>query len=160
MTTQELLDGINGDEELPFGGWRDGKGLDARGLAKLLKPYGIKPRSIRTGDGSGTPKGYRSDDMQDAWKRYLPPEPGDDEPQRGSYPQHEIPYEHRDVADVADRCASDRRGNDGTAPKGNHASAPLLSGPSAPDPAEIEPTPEDLERAERYLRDYGDWGTA
>lgn len=71
ITSRELAEKLNEDDELPFGGWRDGKGIDARGLARHLKPYGIKPDSIKL-DG-GTLKGYRRDDFRDAWTRYLPP---------------------------------------------------------------------------------------
>jgi hypothetical protein len=70
ITTADLLTALNEDEELPFGGWRDGKGLDARILARLLKPYTVKPRTIRVGEG--TAKGYRAEDLADAWARYLP----------------------------------------------------------------------------------------
>jgi hypothetical protein len=38
MTTTDLLAAVNQDDELPFGGWRDGRGMDSRGLARLLRP--------------------------------------------------------------------------------------------------------------------------
>ena len=38
VATSELLDAINSDDELPFGGWRDGKGLDARTLRSCSSP--------------------------------------------------------------------------------------------------------------------------
>ncbi len=44
IATAELLEAINADEELPFGGWSDGKGISARGLARKLKPYGVRPK--------------------------------------------------------------------------------------------------------------------
>jgi hypothetical protein len=72
IASAELLEKINGDEELPFGGWRDGRGLDGRGLARLLKPYGVKRATIRFGDK--TAKGYRRESLADAWARYLPAE--------------------------------------------------------------------------------------
>jgi hypothetical protein len=70
IATTELLEAINGEDELPFGGWNDGKGLDARGLARQLKPYGIKPKTVRV--GNNTAKGYSREDLQDAWERYVP----------------------------------------------------------------------------------------
>lgn len=70
LTTVDLLAAVNGDEELPFGGWRDGKGLDARRLARLLKPYGIRPRTIRVGDR--TEKGYMRESFSEPWERWLP----------------------------------------------------------------------------------------
>jgi hypothetical protein len=38
------------------GDWKHGKPLNAVGLAHLLKPFGICPRTIRM--DSATPKGY------------------------------------------------------------------------------------------------------
>jgi hypothetical protein len=70
ISSAELLDKINADEDLPFGGWRDGRGLDGRGLARLLKPYGVKRATIRFGEK--TAKGYRREALADAWTRYLP----------------------------------------------------------------------------------------
>jgi hypothetical protein len=35
-----------------------------------LRPYGIKPKVIRI--GGATPRGYRREDFEDAWVRYLP----------------------------------------------------------------------------------------
>lgn len=69
-TTAKLLHRINADESLPFGGWGDGRGIDARALAKVLKPYGVRPRTIR--HGAETAKGYSAADLRDAWERYLP----------------------------------------------------------------------------------------
>lgn len=70
LATRDLLVAVNGDDELPFGGWRDGKGLAPRGLAQILRPYGIASRSVRLTDGS-TPKGYKREQFEDAWSRYL-----------------------------------------------------------------------------------------
>ncbi|MGA2319740.1 MAG: DUF3631 domain-containing protein [Solirubrobacteraceae bacterium] len=69
IATAELLILINDDDELPFGGWRDGRGLDARTLARQLRPYGVRPRKIRV--GAHTPMGYHRDDLRDVWSRYL-----------------------------------------------------------------------------------------
>ena len=62
-------------------GAADGKPFDARALARLLKPFNIRPRSIRIDDLS-TPKGYHSDRIQDAWARYLPVPRKPQQPQR------------------------------------------------------------------------------
>ena len=70
MATVELLETLNGLEEAPWGDLR-GKALDSRKLARMLAPYGVKPETIRT--ASGTPKGYRREDLWDAWQRYLSP---------------------------------------------------------------------------------------
>jgi hypothetical protein len=40
-------------------------------LAKRLKPYGIRPGTVRISSGTG--KGYKREDFVDTWERYLPP---------------------------------------------------------------------------------------
>lgn len=71
MTTADILARLHDLDDSP---WADlkGKPLDARGLSWRLKQYGVKPRTIRT--GYATPKGYRREDLLDAWARYLPEE--------------------------------------------------------------------------------------
>lgn len=71
MRSTDLLDAINAEEELPFGGWREGKGLDGRDLARKLKPYHIKSKPINLG-GDARAKGYLRDQFEEAWERWLP----------------------------------------------------------------------------------------
>jgi hypothetical protein len=61
--------------ELPEAPWSDlhGKSLDERGLAKRLRAYGVKPKTIRT--ANGTPRGYSRADLEEQWLRYLPASP-------------------------------------------------------------------------------------
>jgi hypothetical protein len=70
LSTEIILRGLHGIEEAP---WRDmkGKPLDDRGLARRLRQYGIKSRTVRIGEA--TPKGYERADFFDAWSRYIPP---------------------------------------------------------------------------------------
>lgn len=72
LATESILTQLHKIEESPWGDLR-GKPLDARGLAKRLRPYEIKPTTIRILDS--TPKGYRREDLHDAWARYLGPPP-------------------------------------------------------------------------------------
>jgi Protein of unknown function (DUF3631) len=69
MSSQALAAYLNGLEESGWGGWHDGKGLNPRDLARHLGRYGIKPTDVKI-DGNAL-KGYRLDDFEDAWKRYL-----------------------------------------------------------------------------------------
>src|SRR5262249_29159372 len=46
MWTEHIVEKLNENEELPFGAYRKGAGIDGRGLAKLLRPFGIRPRSV------------------------------------------------------------------------------------------------------------------
>jgi hypothetical protein len=120
-STAALLIFLEDLDEAPWSDWRGGRGFNARSLADLLKPYGIRSRTVRVGEK--TPKGYHRDQFEDAWGRYLPGQPPLKTPQRhnpvntGDFgvfdPQHdplcggskngENPDEHWDVADVADR---------------------------------------------------------
>lgn len=71
LGTTALLAGLAEDDESPWADWQ-GKGrLTAHGLAGLLRRYEIRSRSVRLADGS-TPKGYRREQFEDAWNRYLP----------------------------------------------------------------------------------------
>ena len=66
-------------EDAPWAAWwaadlaHDNKRRPMVNLAKLLKPFGIMPASVRLPDGT-TPKGYKAESFADAWARYLPPE--------------------------------------------------------------------------------------
>jgi len=100
-----LVKTINANDDLPFGAWRDGKGLDGRGFARLLKPYGIKPRgTVRIGDD--TAKGYHATDLADAWARYLRPSQAS-QASHADQQSPETPPEHRDVTDVTDTAEAD-----------------------------------------------------
>lgn len=69
LSTDSLLSRLKAVEDAPWGDLR-GKELDARTLAKLLGPYEIKPKTLRT--GQCVFKGYERGDFQEAWLRYLP----------------------------------------------------------------------------------------
>jgi len=69
MSTMEVLRRLSDLEDAP---WADlyGEGLKPRKLAQLLDEYGASPQSVRT--DSGVHKGYRREDLWDAWQRYAP----------------------------------------------------------------------------------------
>ena len=73
ISTRQLVDSLNKMDERPWGGFRKGKGLDARRLARLLTPFGIRPVQLRR--GTTNLRGYRRQDFEDAFARYLPSEP-------------------------------------------------------------------------------------
>jgi hypothetical protein len=72
MATEDVLEALCAIEEGPWGDLR-GKPLNARGLARRLRDYGVTSRQVRI--GHTTRKGYVRDDLHDAWSRYLPPLP-------------------------------------------------------------------------------------
>jgi hypothetical protein len=77
LATESIVGRLLRLDESP---WADikGKELNDRELAKLLRPYGMRPIVVRI--GTATPRGYRRADFVDAWRRYLLPLP----PYRGA----------------------------------------------------------------------------
>lgn len=71
LPTEDVLTGLLAIDEAPWNEIARGKPLNPRGLAQRLKQYGVGSRNIRT-DGAVL-KGYKVDDLQDAWSRYLGP---------------------------------------------------------------------------------------
>jgi hypothetical protein len=67
-STVSLITALVAMDESPWGDLR-GKALDARGLARRLNKYEVKPRSLR--NGSSTFKGYDRADLLDVWSRYV-----------------------------------------------------------------------------------------
>jgi len=70
ISSTDLCEALTGLEDRPWCEWRKGNALTKTGLAKLLKPFGIRPRNKRLGDTVS--KGYELSDFQDAFSRYLP----------------------------------------------------------------------------------------
>ena len=66
-----LMDQLVSLDERPWGEWgRAERPITQRGVAGLLRPFGIVPGSVRLSDGR-TPKGYKREAFQDAWRRWL-----------------------------------------------------------------------------------------
>jgi len=86
-------------EESPWGDLR-GKAIDARELARRIRPFDVRPHTVRIGDH--TPKGYERADFSDAWERYLPIPPIDRNIATSGEAATESPLCINDVADVAD----------------------------------------------------------
>ena len=70
LSSAELASRLGELEESPWGDlW--GKQLDARGLARRLRPFQVRPRTVRLDDGT-TPKGYHLEQFEEAFSRYAP----------------------------------------------------------------------------------------
>ena len=85
ISTGALLEALHALEEAPWAELR-GRPLDARGLARLLKQYGVSSAKVRAAEGKPL-QGYEREQLWDAWQRYLPesPEhPEQAEPERGN----------------------------------------------------------------------------
>jgi uncharacterized protein DUF3631/bifunctional DNA primase/polymerase-like protein/primase-like protein len=68
--TEDLLKALNALDEAPWLTWSRGKPLCARGLARLLKPFGISSGTIRIGEE--TAKGYKLVQFEGEFERYFP----------------------------------------------------------------------------------------
>ena len=73
LQTETILAALRKISEAP---WEDyyGHPLNARDLARLLKPYRVSSTDVKI-DGAAK-KGYRREHLHDPWSRYLPPAPG------------------------------------------------------------------------------------
>ena len=66
--SREICDELNRDENLPFGSWNDDKGIRPSELARQLKRYRARPRTIRLGNERA--KGYAREQLESAWRAY------------------------------------------------------------------------------------------
>jgi hypothetical protein len=75
LSSAEIVEALVKLEERPWPEWRRGQPLTAAGLARLLRPFGIRPRPMdwRGAHPKGT-RGYAHTDFADAWGRDLPVE--------------------------------------------------------------------------------------
>ncbi len=71
LPTTVILDRLWEMESRPWPEYRNEKPITASQLAKLLKPFGIKPASKRFGNDENA-KGYSKEGFDDAISRYLP----------------------------------------------------------------------------------------
>jgi Protein of unknown function (DUF3631) len=74
ISSATLAEALHEIEESPWSEWY-GRPITARGIARLLARYEIRPKSVRLDDET-TAKGYKRDQFEDAWTRYLPSESG------------------------------------------------------------------------------------
>jgi putative DNA primase/helicase len=65
ISSRDLLAELTADEEGPWAEWRRGEPITARGIARLLKEFGIRPTRDRTG------RFYLIRDLQEAVDRYI-----------------------------------------------------------------------------------------
>jgi hypothetical protein len=74
LFTSEILPRLHARDDRPWPEYRGGRPITARQIAAQLRPLGIATnQTVRRGAERG--KGYRAEDMADAWSRYLPAVP-------------------------------------------------------------------------------------
>ncbi len=74
ISSSKLLEDLTTIEESPWASWSNGRGLDARSLARMLRPFRIEPHNLRMQAGTVV-KGYERGDFEEAWTAYLLPLP-------------------------------------------------------------------------------------
>ena len=77
LSSDQLCTHLRQFTEAPWASWKthDVKtGITPRALARYLRPFGIRPKTVRIGGEQDKPtvKGYRRDWFEAAWERYLP----------------------------------------------------------------------------------------
>ena len=68
-------------EERPWPEWghHSRKPITPTGVARLLRPFEVRPKTIKLPDGS-TSKGYLREDLSETWERYIPTQGGGAQP--------------------------------------------------------------------------------
>ena len=75
LQSAELVAALVEMEDRPWPEWRHGKPMTAASLARLLKPFGLKPRKLRL--GGHTLNGYQRGGIEAAHIRYCPAPPSE-----------------------------------------------------------------------------------
>lgn len=73
ISTVELLSALCADDEKPWRTYNKGVHISPRQIARLLRAYSIKSKTIRI--GVETPKGYEKEQFAEAFSRYVPSTP-------------------------------------------------------------------------------------
>jgi len=68
--SDDLVEALTDKKESPWCDWNRGKGLTQNGMARLLRPFSVKSKTMRIGEN--LKKGYALDSFNDAFKRYIP----------------------------------------------------------------------------------------
>jgi hypothetical protein len=72
LRSEDIIKALVAMDHRPWPEWgKAGKPITERGLAKLLEPFKIAPKTVRF--GTDTAKGYLAETFADAFRRYLPP---------------------------------------------------------------------------------------
>jgi len=71
LASEVIVEKLVAMEDRPWPEWNRGKPLTAPGLAKILKPYEVKPKQVWA-DGRNC-RGYEHEQLAPLWARYLEP---------------------------------------------------------------------------------------
>jgi hypothetical protein len=70
LFTREMVNQLNGLRNRPWMEMAKGKEVTEMWLAQQLRPYGVRPRTLRIQEARG--KGYCVDDFTEVFRRYMP----------------------------------------------------------------------------------------
>jgi len=110
LSSYDIVQALKGKEDRPWPEWRNGKPITAPQAARVLRPFGIRPKTIRVGDK--TPHGYLRNQFEDAWARYLP---------------RLEPQQAQQASGCTENCASAVRNTQGPVADADTAESPLES---------------------------------
>lgn len=112
-TSEVLVRELQATEGAPWKKWNRGEGLDANGLARLLRPFKVHSKKKRWKSGDEPRGGYYRADILEAAERYVPPMPKDpeDDDEDAPVPSPERPERGNGAAREA---GLDRSGGVGT----------------------------------------------
>ena len=82
LASVEICQALKAMEGRPWADWKVGQEITPNQLARLLKPFGVMPDSVRV--GRRTPKGYYRSQFDELWQRYLVAEGINETQQRNS----------------------------------------------------------------------------
>ncbi len=68
--SRSLVARLNNSPDRPWSAMRNGREISELWLSQQLRPYGIRPRTIRSGEM--TAKGYTKEDFTEVFRRYIP----------------------------------------------------------------------------------------
>jgi hypothetical protein len=69
--TSALIEMLVKREDRPWSEWKNGKPITPRGIARLLEPFGIRPKQVKLSGVNNN--GYTTDALVSAFSRYLSP---------------------------------------------------------------------------------------
>ena len=72
LTSKTICTALALLEDKPWPEYSRGAPITPTQLAKLLKPFGVRPKTIRI--EADTKKGYRLTDLAEHFERYIPPQ--------------------------------------------------------------------------------------
>lgn len=70
LLSADIAEALAGMEHRPWPEWHHGKPITPRQIARLLRPFGIQPKTIRA--ATDRAKGYEVEQFADVFSRYLP----------------------------------------------------------------------------------------